>query len=366
VKIAMHMDGETIRGNEKQSMLIARALRDRGHRIVVSCRRGGEVEALLRAEGFATTPARPKGDADLPSALRFAGMLRAEGVEAVLVTSWKRALIAGWAARAARVPRVVLRVGGVHDVPRGAAGWKYRHALARCYHGVIVNSRVVADHLLTCIPGLPRDRVHLIPNAVELAPAPATELRGELGVPADAPLLIGVGGLERRKGFDLLISALAATGSRAHLVLVGDGPERDRLSALALSLGLGDRVHLIGHRTDVAAVLAAADLFALSSRGEGMAVAMLEATVAGLPVVAADVGGVWELLEPRLGRPAGGWVVPVDDVDALAHAIGAVLSALRQDPASVEARVREARWRIDNWFTLEAMIRSYEAVLATR
>jgi glycosyltransferase involved in cell wall biosynthesis len=366
VKIAMHMNGASIRGSEKQSFLVASGLRDRGHEVVVSCRRGGQVEALLRDAGIATTAIRPRGDADLYHALAFAAMLRAERPGAFLDTSWKRAFTAGWAARVARVPRVFLRVGGVHAVPPGRKGWKYRHALPRYYEGVIVNSRTVAEHLLSSIPGLRRERVHLVPNSVRLAPAPPAPLRAELGIPGGVPIIASVGALEPRKGHEILIRALAALDADARVVVVGEGPERERLRGVAASNGVADRVHLIGHRTDVAPVLAAADMFVLSSRGEGMAVVMLEATVSGLPVVATDFGGVWELLEARGGRPPGGWVVPVDDVEALAHAIAEVLSTLRADPAAVAARVAEARWRLDHWFTVDAMVDAYEALLTSR
>jgi glycosyltransferase involved in cell wall biosynthesis len=94
-----------------------------------------------------------------------------------------------------------------------------------------------------------------------------------------------------------------------------------------------------------------------------MANAMLEAAAARLPVVATDVGGVWELLEARDGWPPGGWVVPTDDVPALARAMGEVLTALRVDPASVAARAAEARRRLDRWFTVDAMVAGYEAAL---
>src|SRR5690606_1712926 len=123
----------TIRGNETQVILVAEALRDRGHDVVVSCRAGGPVEAALRARGVRTTGIRPRGDADPFGALRFARWLRREAPDAALLTSWKRALVAGWAARRAGVPRVVLRVGGVHRVPPGRRGWKYRYSLPR-YH----------------------------------------------------------------------------------------------------------------------------------------------------------------------------------------------------------------------------------------
>jgi glycosyltransferase involved in cell wall biosynthesis len=113
----------------------------------------------------------------------------------------------------------------------------------------------------------------------------------------------------------------------------------------------------------VAGVLAAADLFVLSSRAEGMSVAMLEAMTARRPVVATDVGGVWEALAARHGRPPAGWIVPREDPARLADGIAQVARALRTAPGEVRARVDESVWRLEHWFTVEEMVRGVEAAL---
>ncbi|HEX2189039.1 MAG TPA: glycosyltransferase [Longimicrobiaceae bacterium] len=364
LKVAVHVDGPTVRGNERQVLLLAEELERRGHRVVASCRAGGPVREAFGRLGIRTTGLRPRGDLDAWSALRFAGWLRRERPDAALLTSWVRALGAGWAARAAGVPRVVLRIGEVHAIPPGAAGWKARRALVRYTDAVVANSRAVRDHLFASVPGLAPGAVYYVPNGVRLAPAPPAPLREELGIPAGAVVAAGVGGLERRKGFDLLVGALARAGDPGlHAVVAGEGPDRAALRALAESLGVADRVHLLGQRSDVAAVLAAADLFVLSSRSEGMSVAMLEAATARRPVVSTDVGGAWDVLAPRDGRPAAGWIVPRDDERALAGALREVAGLLRSDRAAVEARVDEAAWRLDNWLTVERMMDGVEAAL---
>jgi hypothetical protein len=78
MKIALHTDGPRIRGNERQVIILASALRDRGHDVVVACRAGGDVDAELRALGIRTSGARPRGDIDIVSALTFALWLRRE------------------------------------------------------------------------------------------------------------------------------------------------------------------------------------------------------------------------------------------------------------------------------------------------
>jgi glycosyltransferase involved in cell wall biosynthesis len=367
MKVAIHVDGPTIRGNERQVFRIAEGLRARGHEVVVSCRAGGPVQAELRRMGIRTTGIRPRGDADLWNALRFARWLRAERPDAVLLTSWLRAFIAGWCASAAGVPRVVFRIGGMQPIHRGARGSLERLALRRWYHAVIANSRAVAERMSDALPEL-AGRVHVVVNGMEIVPALPAELRAELGLGADAVLVAAVGAAERRKGFDLLIDAVAALDDGVHAVLAGGGRDEDRraLEERARALGADHRVHFLGPRADAPAVAAGCDVFALPSRSEGFSVAMLEAMVAARPVVAADVGGAWEGLAPREGRPAAGWIVPRDDAEALAAALREVVAGVRAGAPEVRARADEAAWRAAHWFTMEHMINGYEAVLASR
>ncbi len=136
-----------------------------------------------------------------------------------------------------------------------------------------------------------------IPNGIpvdEYAPPPGAreDLRATLGIPGAAPVLCMVGRLVPEKNHAAALEALASPRLRAlgaHLVLAGDGPLRDALAQRARALGLGDRFHLLGARPDVARVLAAADLFVLTSTYEGHPLSVMEAMAAGKPVVATAV-----------------------------------------------------------------------------
>jgi glycosyltransferase involved in cell wall biosynthesis len=361
----MHVDGEIVRGNERQTIRIAAGLRERGHDVVVSCRRGSTVQDALEAAGLRTTGIRPRGDADLWHAARFAAWLRREAPDAVLLTSWKRAFIGAAAARAAAVPRRLFRLGAIQPLPAGIRGLPDRLGLARWCHGVIVNSRAVEEHVRQALPDLHPDRLITILNGIEPQPAPPAPLREMLGLPAGAVIVLAVGGAEARKGFDLIVECAPALDPRVHVVLAGGGPpdRQARLRERARELGVEHRVHFLEWRTDVPALLAASDVFVLSSRAEGMSVAMLEAMAAGLPVVATDVGGVWDAIAARDGRPAAGWIVPPEDPRALGEAVDAVFQGLRTDATEVHARIAEARWRMDHWFSLARMIDGYEAAL---
>lgn len=360
MRIALHADGRPIRGNENQLLLAARGLIRRGHDVHVSTVPGSPTERAFRDLGAHTTSARPRGDADPLAAARFYRWLRRLRPDAVLLTSWKRAALSAALARAARVRRVVIRIGGEHH-HRGTAGDRLRQrALRRWVDAVFVNCEPVRDSLLAYAPGLDPDRVHVIPSAVAAFAGAPRDLRVELDLPVDSPLLFSAGGLEHRKGYDVLLNALAALPQRAvHLAIAGDGPARDPLLAQARALGIADRVHLLGTRGDVRAILPGVDGFVLPSRSDSVPIAALEAAAAGRPVISTAVPGMAEVLAPRADAPAAGWIVPIDDVAALTAALVEALLP--------EARSRgvEARRRIEREHSPEQLVDRLESLLAT-
>lgn len=358
MRIALHADGRTIRGNENQLLLAARGLIERGHELHVSTVPGSPTAAAFHELGAHTTSARPRGDADPLAAARFYRWLRRLRPDAVLLTSWKRAAVSAALARAARVPRIVSRVGGEHR-DRGGTGDRLRQRAFRDWvDAVFVNCEPVRDALLAYAPGLAAERVHVIPSAVPPFRGAPKDLRAELSLPANTPLLFSAGGLEHRKGYDVLLNALAALPRRAvHLAIAGEGPDREPLTAQARALGMSERVHLLGMRDDVRAMLVAVDAFVLPSRSDSVPIAALEAAAAGLPVVSTAVPGMAEVLAPRRDAPAAGWIVPIDDVGALAAALSeALLPAAR-------ARGAEARRRSEREHSPEHLVDRLEALL---
>lgn len=173
------------------------------------------------------------------------------------------------------------------------------------------------------VRGVPAGRIVALPNGVDVTahrPADARErmrLRGELGLPADRFVAAFVGRLHPVKDVDTLLEA-AALVPRVLLVVAGDGPDRRRLEARAAQLGVRDRVVFMGLSARVPDLLRSADAFLLSSRGEGMSNALLEAMACGLPcLVSRSVGGAKELLGE--GR---GMLLADADVAAWAEAVG--------------------------------------------
>ncbi|MQA28882.1 MAG: glycosyltransferase [Luteitalea sp.] len=164
-----------------------------------------------------------------------------------------------------------------------------------------------------------------VKTAVQTTPSRRAEARQALDLPPAAFVIGAVGRLDPVKGLDTLMQAVATVRGRAGntmLVLVGDGPERERIEADVRRLGLESAVRLVGYRSDVSAIMPAFDVFVNASTTEGISLTILEAMSAGLPVVATAVGGTPEVVIDG----ETGLLVPARDGEALAAAILTVRS----------------------------------------
>jgi glycosyltransferase involved in cell wall biosynthesis len=208
-------------------------------------------------------------------------------------------------ARRRRVPRIMTTLHNLSD-------WEERHSsLLRLLDRhtmawadvVIAVSDAVRRAAQQRLPML-ESRIVTVPNGVriEALAGVANEraaARSRLGLPQDAFVVGSVARLDARKGLDTLLEAagrIASTLPNLHVLIVGRGPERARLEALAKHVGLGARTHLPSSPPAVRDALAAMDVFAAPSRTEGLGLAVIEALAAGVPVLAAHVGGLPEVV----------------------------------------------------------------------
>jgi glycosyltransferase involved in cell wall biosynthesis len=194
---------------------------------------------------------------------------------------------------------------------RAMGGWVERSALRRADAVVVLTERSAAA--LTA-DGVPATRVHTIPSGFD--PVLFAGGSPDVFAPVGRPRIGYVGRLAPQKRADRLVEAFGRMREAASLVVVGDGPDRERVHRLAAGL---PRVHLTGfvEHTAVPAVLASLDVLVLPSAYEEMGSVLTEAMASGLPVVASDVGGIPEVV--RDGHT--GLLVPPGDVDALAAAL---------------------------------------------
>lgn len=183
--------------------------------------------------------------------------------------------------------------------------------------------------------GAPADRVHFVPNAVKPPTVLATPFRDGVC----SPRIVAAGRLHPKKGFDVLIAALALLrdqGQAFECEIAGEGDERAKLEGLIARHGLQDRVRLVGWR-DVPAFLATGDVFAFPSYQEGFPLVLLEAMAAGLPVVSAAIPGPVEMIADG----ADGVLVPPGDPAALAQALaGLIATPKKASELGVAARAK--------------------------
>ncbi len=218
---------------------------------------------------------------------------------------------------------------------------------------------------------LPRDRLVVIPVGVDMAqfaPAPDKEVvRRRLGLPEGVPVVISVGDMVPRKGFDVLVEAVPAVlrdvpdalflvvGPKSHLHPAKNELRKTFLAALQkriAELGVASSVRFVGRQRDMPAFYQAADVMAFPSRSEGLPNAVMEAGAAGLPVVMADLPGISTDLVDE-GRT--GHIVPQEDPSALASRLVELLADSRRR----REMGMEARRRVQERFDLERVVDRY-------
>ncbi len=261
------------------------------------------------------------------------------------------------------------RACGVPVILAHEQTWSYQgEPLRRFLDGQVIGrlvTRFIAVSTLDAqrmvsVENVPAEKVVMIPNAYVPRPgSPPTDLRGELGLDGDTPLLAVVSVLRPQKALTVLLDAYPTVREAVpdvHLVIAGDGECRAQLELHADQLGIADRIHFLGRRDDVDAILRAADLAVMSSDFEGTPLVAYECIANGTPLVATRVGGLPDIVEDgRTGR-----LIPPRDPPALAAAIVELL----RDPARRAQMARAAAQRLDE-FTIETASRRFATLYET-
>jgi glycosyltransferase involved in cell wall biosynthesis len=259
------------------------------------------------------------------------------------------------------------RATGVPVVLAHEHSWSYegkplrrfldRNVIARGADRLIAVSRE-DQRRMTEIEGIPRARTIFVPNGISRAePSSGHDVRTELGIAPTAPVIGSVGSLLTVKAFDVLLRATALlTHDRpdVQVLIAGEGPEREALTALMHELGLDGSVHLLGRRADVPDVLRAVNVAVCCSNSEGSPLSVMEYMRAGLVVVATAVGGVPDLIEPGVH----GLLVPPRDPPALAAALAELLDA----PERARAMGDRARERQRTEFDIDVLVHRLETL----
>lgn len=351
-------------GAERLAALLAEGLTTLGHEVTVVsmyAAAGSWIEAELRAAGIDLRFLDKKPGLDPRMIVRLRRVLR--DLQPDVVHTHLHTLKYAWPAAGFRGPRMVHTVHNLAEHEVEAHTRAVHHLAFRLGVIPVAIGEAVAGSVGGVYGRRPR---HVIPNGIRVSdfrsPAGTRErmretLGAQLGFAPEATLLLTAGRLNEQKNHAGLLKAFASPVlSNAHLLIAGEGELLPALRARAVDLGVATRVHFLGVRRDVAALMAAADAFVLASNWEGNPLVVLEAMAAGLPVVATDVGCVSELVSPETGR-----LVPRSDPPALAAALASLVEepVLRAALGARGAEVAAAR------FDAAVMASAYSALFAT-
>jgi glycosyltransferase involved in cell wall biosynthesis len=342
LRVALMIECDGPGGAELMMLELAKELRARGHTVLpVGLSAGtGWLGARFVAAGFTPASFELRSPLDLRAVRALTTILRDFRADVVHSHEFTMAIYGAAAAKRAGARHVITMHGGLYY----AAAWRRRAALrwATRRSAALVGVSVATARALRDILGIDDSKVHVVPNGIPQRTGAREKLRTELGLAPGELLIVSVGNLYPVKGHAVLIDALATMRDRRgwRLAIAGRGEEEPRLRAQAAAAGIGDRVHLLGFREDIADILAAGDLFTMPSLSEGLPLALVEAMSFGLPVVVTRVGGVPEVVTDG----SEGFLVPPSDPGALATALGALLDdASRRRLMGDAARTRALR-----------------------
>ncbi len=364
MRIAALVATESVSGPGRQLTALARALQDGGVACLIialhrSRRPPSAFEQYLGDAGVDHHIVEDRGPLDWRVAAQVGAVLKLWRPSVVQTHSYKATAVA-YALRTLRAPWPW--IGFFHGVTHEDLKARFYHWVDRRLLNAADRVVVMSRSQIQLFP-LSGSRVQVIDNAV-LQPAAGT---GESPAPVASELgrpLIGVvGRLSPEKGVDVFLDACAILVHRGIPfagVIAGDGPERARLEVRSRCLALESHVQFVGHVENVQALYRSLDLLVLPSRSEGLPNTLLEALQADVPVVAAAVGGVPDLV----GGSQAATLVPPGSPWALAEAICFTLADL-DPPGAAAARAAVVR-RFSLERRLEAHLRLYHDVLDER
>lgn len=346
----LHLDGgRTLRGGQKQVLLLLRGLQQRGHRVTLGCPPGPLREAAV-AENIPLLPLPLRGEGDLLSAWKISRFVRAHAPDIIHAhDAHSHGLTRLSQILGMRQPLVAHRRVDFPLSPGVWSRWKYLGGVS----AFIVVTQGIGNRLERL--GVSPSKIAWIPSSVNLS---ALDEEQEQAFPEGVPeppagerLITCVGALEEEKGQHLLLSSaveLLKDFPALHFCFLGEGRDRQKLESLARTLGVEQHCLFAGFVQPVAPIVKRSTCVVLPTLSEGFSPAALEAMALGTPVIASATGGLTELITPG----EDGLLFPPGDSEQLRAAIRRILS----EPKLREELGRQAEKKVRANYTSERMV----------
>ena len=355
IRVLLLSDEMEVGGTQRQIVHVARSLdRSRFEPTVAYFRNRSFLVDQLEQAGVAVAEIPKNGRFDPDFVRRLRRFLRDGQFDVMHCFAFSGEL---WGAVARRLlpaavrPTLITSVRNKYDW-YSSFQWRLKRWAALQSSRVIANSHAGGEHARLTM-GLPQGAVDVVYNGVGDAPEAAASPPASKSGGAVTALFVGR--LVEQKNVPVLLRAmkrLRNTDTKLRLLVAGDGPLRKLCEQMIAELELGDRVELLGERSDVPALMAATDFVVLPSLREGLSNVILEAMMVGRPVIASAVGGSVELVEQMMS----GLLFPSDDDAALADA----LRLLAGDADLRDKFGARGRQRAIEQFTVPAMVRTMQ------
>ncbi len=371
IRLLWLVDTLGVGGAEALAVPFARAIDRSRVDVTVACIHysGGVNEERVRATGVRVVNLGAHSLRDVAAMRRLLALIREQKIDVMHAHLTYATIWSALASRLTGVPAIAtlhvspaatraLRPSARHRMLSSVRDGLMKLAANRWTRCVVTVSAALRDEYVA--NGLTPSKVRVIHNGIEIERfrRPRAEARQQLetefDIAPDSPIAVTVSVLRPAKGIEVLLEAIQHI-PRATFLIVGDGPIRDELTALARQHGVADRIRWTGYRTDVETLLPGCDLFVHPSLDDAFPTVLLEAMAAGLPVVASNVGGIPEIVTPGVT----GRLVPPGDARLLAESVSSLLS----DAGELE-RMRSAAFENGERFSTRVWVDRLTALYA--
>jgi len=333
-------------GQENRILKESVGLGKYGIRVIILCQPGSTIEKNACSEGIEVRTCSMRRHYDVSAITYILRLIRKEAIDVINTHSGRDSFLAGIAGRISRRKPVIVRTRHL------AIPMTSRITYSLLPHVVVTVSEYVRRYLIR--EGVCPENVVTIHTGIDMTKfspeAVPGNLRQEMGMAEETPLIGTVAILRRKKGYHVLLDAIPLVLKKApHAIFafVGDGPQKENISGTIEQLGLSGNVRLLGMRWDIPNVLKSIDIFALPTLQEALGSAFVEAMAMGKPVIGTNVGGVSEVIKDG----SNGYLVEPNNAAALSEAILKVL----EDPERGRSMGREGRRMVEELFTNEKM-----------